>query len=445
LTASFSPICRPHFASRPEPSCHPGRQKRASSGSGWVKLEVDSADKRVGQGPFAGNFATLLFFVLSALRGRLNGSPAHEAKDKYMDNEKVRLIDLIEGFSAEKKVFFRPMSLVGDIMNEEVRTLTLDHTVKACFEYMEKHRIRHVPVINRDFKEQKALFVGVVSDRDVLRQVPSSGLVNKKGKDTKDKRALRQLLMQLIERKPKTVPPDALVSEAITMMLDNHIDGVPVVEEGELVGMITTGAMLRIYSRLESVIRSIFPELGKAKKLSDVSEGAGEEEMILKRWIFKPVKEIMTRGPLCLSKQDTLEKAIKVLQEGEFRHAPVVNQAGQLEGLISDRDILRHLPFAGRRPPRPDNVFRGYLFSVKPNCKSVETPVEEIMVPARKVKTASPETTLCEVAALMKKKKISSLPVVDEERNLLGILTITNLMCELLRAYEVPQCAAAMS
>lgn len=387
----------------------------------------------------------MLFFVGSAVRVRLKGGPDPKTKGKYMENEKVRLIDLIEGFSAEKKVFFRPMSLVGDIMNEEVRTLTLDHTVEACFKYMEKHRIRHVPVINKDFKERKALFVGVVSDRDVLRQVPSSGLVKKKGKDTKDKRALRQLLEQLIERKPKTVPPSALVSEAITMMLDNHIDGVPVVEEGELVGMITTGAMLRIYSRLESVMRSIFPELEKAKKLADVSDGAGEEEMILKRWLFKPVKEIMTREAVCLSRQDTLEKAIKVLQEGEFRHAPVVNQAGQLEGLISDRDILRHLPFAGRRPPRPDNVFRGYLFAVRPNCKSLETLVEEIMVPGRKVKTASPETSLCEAAAVMKKRKISSVPVVDEERNLLGIFTITNLLCELLRVYEVPQCAMAMS
>ena len=361
-----------------------------------------------------------------------------------MENESVRLIDLIEGFSAEKKVFFRPMSLVGDIMNEEVRTLTLDHTVKSCFEYMQKHRIRHMPVVDRSFGEKKALFIGIVSDRDVLRQVPKSGLV-KNTKNKQDKKALRQLLVQLLERKPKTVTPDALVSEAITIMLDNHVDGVPVLEDGQLVGMITTGAMMRVYFRLDFAIRSLFPELEKAKKLSDVSEGAGDEEMVLKRWIFKPVKEVMTTGPLCLSKQDTLDRAMKVLQEGEFRHAPVVNQAGQLEGLISDRDILRHLPFAGRRPPRPDKLFRGYLFSVKPNCKSLETPVEEIMVPGRKVKTASPETTLCEAATLMKKRKISSVPVVDEDRTLLGILTVTNLLCELLGVYGVPRYEAVTS
>jgi CBS domain-containing protein len=352
---------------------------------------------------------------------------------------------MIEGFSAEKKVFFRPMSLVGDIMNEDVRALTLDHTVKACFKYMEKHRIRHVPVINRDFEGQKALFVGIVSDRDILRQVPPSGLVDKDSKDEQENKALRQLLMQVIERKPKTVHPDALVSEAITMMLDNHIDGLPVVKDGEIVGMITTGAMMRIYSRLESAIQSLFPELVRAKRLADVSEGAGEEEMFLKRWVFKPVKEIMTHETACLSGQDTLGMAMKVLQEGKFRHAPVVNQAGQLEGLISDRDILRHLPFAGRRPPRPDSVFRGYLFSVRPNCKSLEIPVEQIMVPGRKVNTASTETSLCKAAAVMKKRKVSSLPVVDEERNLLGILTVTNMLFELLRVYAIAQCSAAMS
>lgn len=369
-----------------------------------------------------------------------NGDTPGKRK-KFMENEKVRLIDLIEGFSAEKKVFFRPISLVGDIMNEEVRTLTLDHTVRFCFEYMQKHRIRHVPVVDKSPWEKDTLFIGIVSDRDILRQVPQLGIV-KNTKDKQDKKALRQLLVQLIEREPKTVTPDTLVSEAITIMLDNHIDGVPVLGDNGLVGMITTGAMMRVYLRLDFAIRSLFPELEKATKLSDVSEGAGDEEMILKRWIFKPVKEIMTTEPICLSKQDALGRAVKILQEGEFRHAPVVNQAGQLDGLISDRDILRYLPFAGRRPPRPDKVFRGYLFSVKPNCKSLETPVEKIMMPGRKVKTASPETTLCQAATLMKKRKISSLPVVAEDRTLLGILTVTNLLCELLRAYEVPRCEA---
>ena len=84
-----------------------------------------------------------------------------------MTIENVRLIDLIEGFSTEKKVFFRPMSLVGDIMNEDVRILTLDHNVRSCFEYMQKHRIRHVPVVDKGPTGGKALFIGIVSDRDI--------------------------------------------------------------------------------------------------------------------------------------------------------------------------------------------------------------------------------------------------------------------------------------
>ena len=147
----------------------------------------------------------------------------------------------------------------------------------------------------------------------------------------------------------------------------------------------------------------------------------------------------MKHEVVCLLREDPLKKAMDLLQEGEFRHVLVVNEAGQLEGLISDRDILRCLPFAGNRPPRPDGVFRGYLFSVKHNCKNLDTPVEELMVRSRKIKTVGPETSMCETAAMMKKKKIGSLPVVDEERNLLGIVTITDLLCGLLGVYEVPQ------
>jgi acetoin utilization protein AcuB len=326
-------------------------------------------------------------------------------------------------------------------MNDQVMTLTLDHTVKACFEYMEKHRVRNVPVVDKGSGREKPQFIGIISDRDVLRQIPPGG-IDKKVRDEQDKKALRQLLVQLVERDPKSVSPDSLISEALTIMLNNHVDGVPVLKDGDLAGMITTTAMLRIFSRLETSIHSLFPELEKAKQLSDVSEGAGQEEMMLKRWVFKPVKEIMTHGVMCLSRKDTLEKAMKTLQEGEFRHAPVVSEEGELEGLISDRDILRYLPNAGRRPPRPDKVFRGYLFSVKTGCSTLQMPVEEFMIRGRKVKTVSPETTTIEAAMMMRKKKISSLPVIDGEGKLLGLVTVANLLCELLGLYEVPHYSA---
>lgn len=50
---------------------------------------------------------------------------------------------------------------------------------------------------------------------------------------------------QIMSREPVTVAPDRLVSEVARMMVDEHLTIVPVVQDGELLGMITKQALLR--------------------------------------------------------------------------------------------------------------------------------------------------------------------------------------------------------
>jgi len=54
----------------------------------------------------------------------------------------------------------------------------------------------------------------------------------------------------------------------------------------------------------------------------------------------------------------------------------------------------------------------------------------------RKVLHVLPGCSICEAADILYTKKISCLPVIDEQKNLRGIVTVTDLMRALLSAYE---------
>ena len=104
---------------------------------------------------------------------------------------------------------------------------------------------------------------------------------------------------------PIFIGPDALVSEADTLMAEYHISGVPVVDAAQtLIGIITNRDMRFI------------------------------SDMTLK------VSEVMTASPLVTGKEGTtLEEAAKEMQKHKIEKLPIVNDAGKLMGLITIKDI----------------------------------------------------------------------------------------------------------
>src|SRR4030042_3379349 len=88
-------------------------------------------------------------------------------------NDRFRLIGLIDDMCAGNDVFFRFVRAVKDIMPNNVKTLTLDDTVGKALKLMKESDIRHVCIVDIPIgEEKKPFFVGVVSERDILRQIP---------------------------------------------------------------------------------------------------------------------------------------------------------------------------------------------------------------------------------------------------------------------------------
>lgn len=131
---------------------------------------------------------------------------------------------------------------VKDIMQTKVITISPKDTAKTARELMDKHQIRHLPVV-----EGKKL-IGVVTDRDVRHSLASK-LVSVEVKEIIE--LLDNLKIEgIMTRDPFTVTPLTPIAEAAEMLVEKKIGCLPVVSRGELVGIITDRDILLAFARM---------------------------------------------------------------------------------------------------------------------------------------------------------------------------------------------------
>lgn len=121
------------------------------------------------------------------------------------------------------------------------------------------------------------------------------------------------------------------------------------------------------------------------------------------------VRDLMTQGVFVVNVDDDLETVINLMDDRNIRHAPVVDGAGNLVGLVTQRDLLRTgLNGQGQLPPEAERQAR------------LHVSVGEIMNPD--VVTARPDQDIRDAARIMLDNKFGCLPVVEDHR-LVGIVT----------------------
>lgn len=126
------------------------------------------------------------------------------------------------------------------------------------------------------------------------------------------------------------------------------------------------------------------------------------------------VKEIMTETVTTLQPGSRLLDAALLMRSTGFRHLPVV-QDGILVGIISDRDIKRHSPsmLAKISQEEYNKIFE-------------ETTIEKVMT--KDPQTVSPGSPIKEAIQVMHDRKFGAIPVVDEGKKLVGIVTTTDAL-----------------
>ena len=107
-----------------------------------------------------------------------------------------------------------------------------------------------------------------------------------------------------------SLPSGASVYSAIELMADKHVGALLVIDDGQLVGIIS--------------------ERDYARKI--ILQGKSSRDTF--------VREIMTRDLISIKCDTSVEEAMRLMTDNRIRHLPVINSAGHVAGILSIGDLV---------------------------------------------------------------------------------------------------------
>ncbi|MFN2184270.1 MAG: CBS domain-containing protein [Anaerolineae bacterium] len=126
------------------------------------------------------------------------------------------------------------------------------------------------------------------------------------------------------------------------------------------------------------------------------------------------VRDRMSTPAVTITPTATFPDALKLMRERRFRRLPVVDKKGRLVGIVSERDLM----YASPSSATSLSIWEVHYLLARLH-------VNEIMT--TDVITTTPETPIEDAARLMVTHKIGGLPVVDERREVFGVITETDI------------------
>ncbi|XGB41541.1 MAG: CBS domain-containing protein [Nodosilinea sp. LVE1205-7] len=149
---------------------------------------------------------------------------------------------------------------------------------------------------------------------------------------------MAKTVAEVMTPNPVAVNPDTLLQEAIQLLVENQIGGLPVIDPGgKLVGILsesdlmwqTTGVDMPAYVLLlDSVIY-----------LKNPSQYSQE----IHKALGQLVRDVMTAKVITISPHSPLRQAAQLMHEKRIRRLPVVDDRGQVVGMVTRGDIVREM------------------------------------------------------------------------------------------------------
>lgn len=129
-----------------------------------------------------------------------------------------------------------------------------------------------------------------------------------------------------------TVTPDTPITELAALLFEHDVDGMPVVEDGRVVGVVTSMDLIFQEKRVHlpsfiTVMEMVVP-VGNRQAMKELEKVTGSV-----------VRDIMTAAPVTVSFDASLGLIATLMVEKHLSVIPVVNQ-GQLVGVVTKRDVL---------------------------------------------------------------------------------------------------------
>lgn len=248
------------------------------------------------------------------------------------------------------------MTPISNIMTSRVTTIRREDTLSLALQTMLWSGCRHLPVVH-DGK-----LVGILSERDVLQHSSRAG-------------AMSDPVGDAMSAPPHVASPEDPVEEVALRMAEQRLGCMPIVQRGDLLGIVTTTDLLAHEGR-----RAFGP---------DRSERTAED--------------IMTRDPMTVRADDTLQIAVERMAAHNYRHLPVLDGDDHLVGMLEDRAIR---PVGG--------------------ADWANIRVASVMDPDPY--TVEPDAPLGMLINLFADSRLSAVAVADAAGNLVGIVSYVDVL-----------------
>lgn len=134
------------------------------------------------------------------------------------------------------------MIRVKDLMTTTVVTIGPDEPMKTAVEKILAGRFRRIPVV------EKGKVVGIITDRDIRQTLNSPVLVHERSYD--DYVLHEVTVAGSMTHNPLTIRSDVSIIDAVEKMESRKIGGLPVVDDGSLVGILTESDLMQYLVKL---------------------------------------------------------------------------------------------------------------------------------------------------------------------------------------------------
>ena len=128
------------------------------------------------------------------------------------------------------------------------------------------------------------------------------------------------------------------------------------------------------------------------------------------------VEKWMTKGVVSTSKDEPLVTGLELMADGQIRHVLVVDGEGHLQGILSNRDVVRATM---TNPERTLDIHN--------------TRIEQIMTQGD-LQTIQPSASIGQAAEAFLAHKINALPVTDGAGKVQGIITSEDVLRAVIRS-----------
>ncbi|CUR52204.1 CBS domain [Nitrosotalea devaniterrae] len=259
-----------------------------------------------------------------------------------------------------------------------VITLHLENSIHEALFLMRKNDIKRLVIVNEDVP------VGIVTERDIGRFLQND----------KTSRMLDQIhLNEIMSRKLFTISKDQdeILIQCAIRMDAFQIGSIIIIDSEKLVGIVTKSDLVKYFSK----------------------SFAG---------VYK-VSDYMNTKMITCRKSDSLLFSLTLLNKNNISRLVVTNNDGKPVGIISYDTFLRNSEYFKLEKQNT----RDYLL---PKTTAKELLVSDLV--GNELLTIGSEDDLAKAARLMSEYKISGIPVVDENGNLEGVISATDV----IRAYH---------